>query len=507
MKKLYIALATLALTFTSCSMELTPEGEIHDVEAVKTVRDCISFTRGLYAAMRTVTSGDNVMLSDIQLDDFHAVIGNGNRRMDFYNGLFLPGTGEIAGAYSTYYTVISQVNFFLDNAVALKNSTSLLPEDVADLNRCLGAAYFLRAYCYNSLADKFCQSYKNCTELDKEGLGLSLQLKYAPTADNAKYPGRSSMRATYAQIIDDLTKALDCVTNYETISKNVPAEGSIYITSDAVKALFARVYLNMGMDKQALDMAEAVTTSGHYKLSDRNVFVTTWGNDLAGEIIWMVDADFTYHGSALGDAFLNNTTKSDYLPTKDCIYLFDEDDIRWTAWFDEKEYKDGDKKYMMCRFNKYPGNPALYAATAQSNFVHKGKPFRVSELYLVAAEAAYNMGNDEKAKRNLKDLEAMRINNRSIINAIDRLSGSALQEEIRNERHRELIGEGFRLADLKRWNVGFTRGEVYENHEGLIVANYQDLHYNADDHRLVWPIPQHELDTNPQVKGQQNPGY
>lgn len=507
MKKNIFGILVCSLALFSCNMELTPEGEIHDEEALESIEDFESFTRGLYAMARSFTSGDNVVLSDIQLDDFHAVIGNGNRRMDFYNGSILPSTGEIAAIYSSYYAGIAEINFFLDHAESKLADGTFAGEDAATLSRCVGAAHFLRAYCYASLADKYCGSYRNAADIEEEGTGLSLQLSYAPTADNSKYPGRSSLKVTYAQILSDLGKALEETTAYEEASDTEPRSNSIYITSDAVKALTARVHLTMGNAQRAFALADEVIATNRYPLTDRNSFAKLWTDDEGSEILWLVDADYTYHGSATGDAFASNTTKSDYLPTKECIFLFDENDIRWTTWFDEKEYQDGDTKILMCRFMKYPGNPDLYATGASSNFVQKGKPLRSAELYLIAAEACQDMGDEQKAIQYLSALETTRIKGSQVAKRIAALSGTALRDEIRDERHREMIGEGSRLADLKRWQSGFTRGEIYENHEGLIISNYMNQHYDADDYRFLWPLPQHELDTNPQVRGQQNPGY
>lgn len=489
------------LTFSSCSMDLTPEGEIRDDEALNTVADYESFTFGLYAMMRSVTTGDYIVLSDIQLDDFHAVIGNGNRRMDFYNGSFNPSTGEIGSYYAAFYSVIAQTNFFIDHAADKMKGNTLTSIDVANMNRYIGTAHFIRAYCYNALADKFCASYKNCKDLDAPDAGLSLQLTYAPTADNTVYPARSSMRATYAQILSDLEKALAGISAYEEEFKLAPFSSSEYINSDAVKALFARVLLNMGNDSEALKYAEEVIKLGLHPLTERNDFKTLWSDDYGSEVIWRVAADYTYHGNASGDAFASNTQNSDYVPTNDCIYLFDENDTRWTNWFEETNVSNSGGNASMYRFMKYPGNPLLYASTAGSNFVNIAKPFRSAELYLIAAEANCNMNNEPEANRYLDLLKTARINRyRS-----KSLTGAELVAEIQDERHRELIGEGFRLSDLKRWNLGFTRGEVWENSDNVIISNFKNIHYEAGDYRFVWPIPQHEIDANPQVK--QNPGY
>lgn len=498
------------MTFASCSMDITPEGEISDKEALNTVKDYEAFTNGLYAAMRSVTSGDYVVLSDIQLDDFHAVIGNGNRRMDFYNGSFTPATGEIASFYSGFYSVIAQTNFLLDKGEQKLKDSSLTPGDSSVLNLSVGTAHFLRAYCYNSLVDKFCESYKNSQDIDAVGKGLSLQLNYEPTSDNSKFPGRSSLKATYMQILLDIDSACAQIERTEAYTGRVPASNSNYITSDVVKALKARVCLAMGNDEEALSLAKEVIETNRYELTDRAKFRDLWQKDEGSEVLWQVQADFTYHGSATGTAFMSNSQNSDYVPTYDCVYLFDTNDTRWAVWFnDNNAISNSGGEAVTTGFIKYPGNSELYASSGESNFVNKAKPFRSAELYLIASEAAYNLNDENSAKFYLAKLETKRINS-SRASKINAMSGLDLLQEIKDERHRELIGEGFRLADLKRWKDGFTRSNVYDddpNSANVIIANYVNLHYDADDHRLVWPIPQHEMDANPQLKGQQNPGY
>lgn len=515
MKKIIYLTIVALMTFTSCNMDLNPEGSIPDTEALNTVDDYENFNNGLYAMMRSITSGDYVVLSDIQLDDFNAVIGNGNRRMEFYNGQVLPSTGEIGSIYSGYYSMISQANFFLGYAVKKLEDKSLTPEELAKIKRYTGQAYFFRAYCYSALADKFCQSYKNCSARDKEGTGLSMQLVYHPTADNSTYPGRSSLVDTYKQIVSDITNAVSLIEEYERQAGVEPTNDETYVNSDAAKALLARVYLNMGDDSNAAKVAEEIIGSERYPLvSNKKQYHDMWFRDSGTEIIWKVGADYTYHGSATGDAFCNNDQNPDYVPNNDAIYLFEESDTRWYAWFDntEADNKAAKQKTIvnsggsasMFLFAKYPGNPILQPSGASgSNFINMGKPLRIGEIYLIAAEANANMGEEVKAKDYLSQIERARSTG---IN-INRLSGSALFEEICNERHRELMGEGMRQADLKRWNIGFSRSDAFDGQNNVIISNYRNLRYSAGDYRLTWPIPQHEIDSNPQLAGQQNEGY
>lgn len=493
----------------SCSMDLEPQGTIPDTEALNTVNDYQSFSIGLTAQMRSVTSGDYVILSDIQLDDFLAIMDNGNRRMEFYNGQVTPSTGEVGAIYSGFYSVIAETNFMIERGMNKLEEKSLTKEDRERLSYYVGMAYFYRAYCYSGLADKFCQSYKNCANRDKEGTGLSLQLVYAPTADSSKYPGRSSLTKTYEQILSDLTAANELMS---VVGDN---QGNSIPTTDAVSAMFARVYLNMGKDDLAAEYAVNLIKTNRYDLiSDQLAFNNMWFKDEGSEIIWKLSADYSHHGSATGDAFWSDKNP-DYVPSNDAIYLFDEQDTRWSAWFEngmsenmvakQKEVKiEGIGSDVMFVFAKYPGNPALQAAGATaSNLVNMSKPLHIGEMYVIAAEAYFNLDKKDLAKDYLGRLEKVRKAGTNI----NSLSDDRLLEEIYKERHRELMGEGLRQADLKRWNRGCKRSDAFEGKNKLIAPNFRNLEYEAGDYRLTWPIPQHEMETNPQLADQQNPGY
>ena len=70
---------------------------------------------------------------------------------------------------------------------------------------------------------------------------------------------------------------------------------------------------------------------------------------------------------------------------------------------------------------------------------------------------------------------------------------------IENERRLELAFEGHRWFDLKRTGRAI---EVMNNATGV---GGDKLGYMLNDNRLVWPIPQAELDKNTELT--QNPGY
>lgn len=503
MKKIYIALLATILALVSCDMDKSPEGSITDTDALTSVEKCKSLRNGLYTYMRSITTGQFIILSEIQLDDFHAVRGNGNRMMDFYNGNILATTAEIASIYGGYYSVIAGTNFLI-NGIEERINTGIYPETSRhELNRYMGEAYFMRAFCYSNLADKFCSSYKNAKELDKEGLGLSLQTTYAPSGDNTTYPGRSSLRATYNLMLTDLNKADSLLALYESNYNDKPAAMSKYVTSDVVKALKARIHLNMGNDDQASKIATGLIETERYPLATYSDYGKMWTNDTSTEVLWRVQMDLNHQGSATGSNFMSLTQNPDYIPTNTTAYLYADNDIRLLTCLSDATLEESDDEVYISGFTKYPGNPELYATGASSNYSNMSKPFRSSELYLIAAEAYANMGEETLANFYLSNIQSQRIRNYRN----KTYSGAELIAEIYDERHRELLGEGFRLADLKRWNTGFTRGEAQYGADSYIYTLNSDLAYDADDYRLVWPIPKDELDANPQIKEQQNPGY
>lgn len=183
--------------------------------------------------------------------------------------------------------------------------------------------------------------------------------------------------------------------------------------------------------------------------------------------------------------------------------MYDDNDIRFDAFFTiYKSLQVDGQPYAAYVFNKFPGNEALKTGT-QRNFCNMMKPFRLSEMYLIAAETA---SSDNDAANYLHALRAKRI----VGYENEVLSGNALVSAIRAERFKELVGEGFRMSDLRRWHLGFSRNPEHPENPSLvdvITSIGLNVTYTADDYRYVWPIPSAEIQTNPQLDGQQNPGY
>lgn len=513
MKKIYFSLMLLcAMAFTSCSMDQAPYGSLDDQTAIEKEKDLRQFRNSLYASMRGVTSGTWLYLSDIQMDEFHGLISNGNRIGTFSNGTITISDGDISNKWSGCYSTIATANAIMDHAASMTASDAFSANDKVAFAHYAAEAHFVRAYLYFWLADHFCQSYTQC-DPSKAASGLPLSTKYNPTGNLADYPSRSTLDETFALIEEDMQKAYEGLAAYEKSGVTVEKEESqplAYIHSLTVRALQARVALVKGDWENAAKYAEAVINSGKYKLTTIKDYAKLWTNDEGTEIIFRPNMTPTELGGCNATPFVSESeTKADYIPTYGTLDLLwmNEGDIRAEVFLKlyENLQVEG-SNYEAYVFNKFPGNSEL-RTSSNNNLMNMSKPFRLSEMYLIAAEAEARLNHIEDANKYLNTF----LNNRIVDYEPQTYSEpTTFLKVVEEEREREFIGEGMRMSDIRRYGKGFKRVSLHEENETLdkiIVKQGKAIQYKANDYRLTWPIPKAELDANPILKGQQNPGY
>ena len=73
--------------------------------------------------------------------------------------------------------------------------------------------------------------------------------------------------------------------------------------------------------------------------------------------------------------------------------------------------------------------------------------------------------------------------------------------------HRSVKRSARRFPRCRRCQSGSGKPQS----KGLVLfpgqASTDGLDKPVDDQRMLWPIPKTEMDANPQLAGQQNPGY
>ena len=496
--KTFLIAATAVLAVSACSLDKYPDNAISTKDAMESVADCQAFRNGLYSGMKGVFTGAYVYATDLQTDLYHAVKNFGNFSGAFYHYSVVASEGMASSAWYGLYGVIGNANFLIEGTQKLRAQGTLTEGDQALVQQYYGEACYLRAHMYYQLACYFCNDYD--PETADEFMGVPVVTKYAPTGDADKYPSRPSLQATYDQILLDLTEAEKYVTA-------AGAPRAAYVTKDVVAALQARVALMMHDYDTAYTKAAGLVASGTYPLvTDAATFADGWTNDNLNEAIWQVAMTGPDDTGNSFSYFIYNTSgvegedNPQYVPEDWALNLYARDDIRFQSWFDARDIKTpvvGNLTLLV----KYPGNPLLYSAV--TNYVNMPKVFRISEMYLIAAEAAMGREEEVVASKYINDLKTARIPSWKNVD----YTGDDLVLELRQERVRELFGEGHRLNDIKRWHIGFSRSAGQDPALMQPGENYVSLKREADDPMFVWPIPTSELQANPQMKGQQNPGY
>ena len=509
MKKILLSILVAAATLTSCDMDLSPVGSLDDQTAIQSPNDAARFRAGLYSSMRGLTTSGFFTYPEIQMDMFQGTIINGNRGGNFANGAILSSNDDITGYWASMYSIINDANYFITTVTPLLERAEAAEdsEQVLEYEHFLSEARFIRAYCYGEMFDRWCQVY-SADKADEAGLGLPLVDVYYPTADRSHYPGRSSMNETLEFINDDLEAALNGLLAYEIATNDTPSPMSAYVNSNTVKAFQARLALWIGDNATAIAKAKEVINSNSYQLATTSRYNAMWLNDNSDEIIYMpfMQAPNELSNSIGGRWLSIYSNQADYIPSYEALVMYDDDDVRFDSYFDIRRLSVEGSTVACYAFYKFPGNPALQAVAGTTNLMNKPKAFRLSELYLILAEASANSNDEATANSALNTLRANRISGYTDAN----YSGQNLINEIRAERTKELIGEGFRMSDLRRWNLGFSRDLDHPENPAIrdiIVPASGLVVYVPGDYRYTWPIPSDEMSVNPQLKGQQNPGY
>ncbi len=316
-------------------------------------------------------------------------------------------------------------------------------------------AKFIRGSIYFELVDLWGKTYTDGDPNGNKGVPIVLNPTRGITSqDNVS---RSSVGDVYKQVISDLTDA----------KSKLPESNSFFATTYAASAMLSRVYLMMGDYQNALAEANRVIASGNFSLVKNYLDEFNNGANTTEDIFDMQvnSQDGTnslqtfYASSSSGD--VSNPGRGDITMTQAFMSQFDSTDARFQQFYLST---DGTNYYT----HKYD-NPFANVVV-----------FRLAEMYLTRAECNYRLGSSTGATP-LADVNTIR----ERAGLPDMTAISSVQD-ILTERKKELAFEGHFLDDIKR-----THGSV-----GSIPWNST---------KLVFPIPQREMDANPKLT--QNDGY
>lgn len=488
MKKTLLIIASFSLfSLTSCDdfLDLEPISEETSSNGYNTASQIEAALVGAYESFQSAEYyvWDNINYSDVRADNAYA--GGDNPEIFAIDKLQItPTSGRLYKNWSNLYNAIAKANLVLAKVDGV-NDVLLTEERRQQIK---GEALFLRSYHYFSLV--------------KLWGDVPLVTAYTSSSDPSSLNvSRKPIDEVYDKIIEDLELAATLLPDTYASANITKARA----TSGAAHALAAKAYAQRPTPnyQKVLDHINALESSAaNYTLiAYGELFATNYNNAESIIEVQYLGANEGNYGPQLllppsltGDSWRKFVT-----PSKSVIAAFDEqgDVVRKNAsirfenapWVDEY-------------WNNAAGTsiPFSYKWKNASGFASSNRQYllRYGDLVLLKAEA-YNELNNIGAAATAVDL----IRNRASLpnlTAAQKSSKEVLRQSILKERRLELFQEGHRWDDLVRYNqLVTTMNSLIE----IDLRNGNPINYNMTQAKILLPIPQQELDRNPNLV--QNP--
>lgn len=503
MKKLSIILVAVLgiFTFSSCEdfLDMKPTNQLASSEAINTAADAKVFMNGIMTRLSSSNLyGLNLFLyADAKGGDL-TIFSQGRGSDGLYSFNHNPNSGSYSGFWTTSYNTILQLNNLIDNIAKLEAEGA--SEDFGDMK---GQALTIRALVYFNLVKIYGLPYTQYNPTQSLGVPKVLEV-----LDASALPGRVTVAENYEHIIADLNEGA------KTITKTVSTSTNGYPTYWANRAIAARVYEAKGDHANALAAAKEVIDSKKYSLYSNEDWVDSWSEQFGDESIFELQmlvnenalttgsigayySRIHHYSSKVGGYF----AASDYWLER---MSEDPEDIRWGVMaydensesYDSKEFAGkGDR--LGCSY-KYFGGVDMPGDGKDDCAACNVKIVRLSEMYLIAAEASLALGKADDAA---EYLNAIRKRSPNLEPAT---ASTVTVEMILNEKSKEFFQEGVRYWDRLR------HGEVIEFNDeimGIDCPHRDKVIDTKSFHKIVLPISVDELNANPTLRTQQNPGY
>src|SRR5580658_2473663 len=443
----------------------------------------ISVLTGMYAQV----SASNVVISGripsltlycgLSADEFSLWSGlsmNIGVQAYYTNGLS-SSTGYGTEFWTTLYPFIYSCNIDIG---ALPQATGLTPAIKRQLT---GEAKFLRAFFYFYLVNLY------------GDVPMPLDSNYAKNSLLARTP----VKAVYQQIIADLHDAQGLLSSqYLDGTLLNSSMDRVRPTSWAATALLARAYLYSGKYSGADSAASVVL--GNTSLFALSSLDTAFlrasinGAVVNNEAIWQLQPveavpanTFDAYAFIIPPSGLGTGGNFGAYLSSNLLGAFENGDLRMEHWVDS--FSSGGSTYY------YPYKYKINSATLGTPVTEYSMMLRLSEQYLIRAEARANEGNLPGA---LQDLNVVRA--RAGLNGLSASSQSGVLGFIYHESQVELFAElGHRWLDLKRTARVDSVMTIAtpEKAAGMTWNSYQQLY------------PIRNLDIQLDGNLTQNPGY
>ncbi|TNE51741.1 MAG: RagB/SusD family nutrient uptake outer membrane protein [Bacteroidetes bacterium] len=452
---LMILIGTLSTFSCVKQLELEPFQSLSTGEALSDLPAMQVALNGAYDVLQALSlyGRDYLTLAEVEANLVYVASTNSGRFTTNYSYTGGTGNGYVAGAWGANYNALLRVNNILNNIDPLEG-------DAATKNQIKGEALAIRALCYFDLVRFFGKPYT--TGNPQTDLGVPILLKAAISS-----PARNTVQEVYDRILADLLASKPLLRN----------NGIYTFSPGAVDALLARVYLYMGDWGKAEAAAGLLIGNSQYALSGDvlQMFLTPGSSEEIFTLKFEVSED---RGSNNLGSLYHPSSYGDIRVSEDCRALYEPNDSRAGLI-----YKHSNNEYYHFKFFGQDGRTGL----------HSPKILRLAEMYLIRAEARFRQDDTDGA---LEDLNTLRLKR----GASEWTSLANGFSDILAERQRELAFEGHTAFDLWRTGTDMVRDQC----NTILQLNGPCL-IEASDYRTVHPIPQGEMNVNPNMV--QNAGW
>ena len=465
---------TGGLLLTSCRKDFTETQffQSKQAEPLKTVEEASSFVNGTYAQMRVkeYLGAYYLAYGEVRSDEIYNDTSVGRFRAESLYTMDA-NNGNARDTWTTIYGVIANINNVInapDNLSSQKaGGGAANPSEVKAIK---AQAYAIRGMAFFDLLRLYGQKYTGGT------LGVPLPLQYNALANTT----RPTIEQTEAQIEADFNMAIQlfqeaATAQRKTLAGLVNTTDKTKLSPMAVKAYQSRFYLYKGDWDKVATLSEEIKDSHKYEVVPEADLAASFVKANANNSIFELAVGVK--GSLGTEAFgylFNSGGYATLLPTAYAISLFENSDVRR----DLIAGNSNDGYFLDGKFSDLQ---------SQSNL----KLVRYEEVLLNAAEAYLNKGDQTTALTYYNRLRAQR--------GFTAAATSLTLEELKKERLRELLGEGFRYWDLLRWGDAVP---YYDRTGATEPANNRAVPNKV----FAFPIPQAERNSE-YSNVPQNDGY
>jgi hypothetical protein len=492
-KILFVAVLALIMGCND-AIDIRQPGRLDAINAFQTVGD---LEQGVLAVYNQWDLSPEIALASNFCDEVAVGFDSGGQGFALYDFVLTPADAAPFNFWTRNFRVNNRATVLIEASATITPS----PAEQAAYNNAVGQARFIRAYANLEMMTYFATDPRNDAALAVPVIDFVAPLDIQPRRD--------TVGELWDYINADIAAAESLIQ---------AQSGVTFLSKDAARALRARAAALRGDYVTAGNLAQNLLSA--YPIANRTQYQQMFLDADNTEIIFKLERTIndSYDGQgATGSvntgggwagarfAFVSATLAgSPYFEMdRNLFNLLDPADIRFDVNIDlssiispdfENDPDPVNNDILVIR--KYPGSEGR-------PLMNDLKVFRSSEMLLILAEARAAQGNFSGAAQLIKQLRDARFGSAqplpSYSNQAEAFAG------VLDERRVELCFEGFRYKDLKRLGVAANRGVDRNIIDCTIQSGACTL--PASDFRFTLPIPIVEINANPGIREQQNPGY